>query len=334
MARPRIFISSTYYDLKDIRSSLEQFVESMGYEPVLSEKGTIAYDPDKTLDESCYREVENSDIFVLIIGGRYGSPVSDERDIPKDDFFDRYKSITMREYESAVTRDIPIYILVEKSVYTEYETFKRNRENKDIKYAHVMSVNVFLLLDNIFDKTKNNPLHQFEQHPEIVAWLLEQWSGLFKEMLSNRSNQKQLSSLGDQVSSLAEISTTLKTYLEKVMSNVVGIDKDEVRKLIEAESERLAESKRMTEFANHGWIKNMVEKRSLISLADARKLFSEAKTVDEVAERISKLDPDQKTMEQLIEIWRPGNYGIDTINEIRKILDLLPIDFKTSNGVQ
>ena len=46
MAKPRVFVSSTYYDLKHLRSSLENFVESLGFEPVLSEKGDIAYAPD------------------------------------------------------------------------------------------------------------------------------------------------------------------------------------------------------------------------------------------------------------------------------------------------
>ena len=43
MARPRVSVSSTYYDLKHIRASLSSFIESLGYESVLSEKGDIAY---------------------------------------------------------------------------------------------------------------------------------------------------------------------------------------------------------------------------------------------------------------------------------------------------
>ena len=67
MARPRIFVSSTYYDLKHIRSSLEIFIESLGYDAVLSDKGRYSLSPDAPLDESCYREAQNSDIYVLII---------------------------------------------------------------------------------------------------------------------------------------------------------------------------------------------------------------------------------------------------------------------------
>jgi hypothetical protein len=76
MAKPRIFVSSTYYDLRHLRSSLENFIESFGFEAILSEKGDIAYLPDTPLDESCYREARSADTFVLIIGGRYGSEAS------------------------------------------------------------------------------------------------------------------------------------------------------------------------------------------------------------------------------------------------------------------
>src|SRR5438552_10179566 len=113
MAKPRIFISSTFYDLKQIRSSLEAFIMGLGFDPVLSEKGSIAYSPDAPLDESCYREAKGCDIFVLIIGGRYGSEVASERGTEEKGFYERYESITRKEYESAVDRDIPIYVLIE-----------------------------------------------------------------------------------------------------------------------------------------------------------------------------------------------------------------------------
>ena len=43
MAKPRVFISSTFYDLRQIRIELDKFLESMGYEPVRNEEGDIPY---------------------------------------------------------------------------------------------------------------------------------------------------------------------------------------------------------------------------------------------------------------------------------------------------
>lgn len=41
MARPKVFVSSTYYDLKHIRASMEVFIESLGFDAILFEKGDI-----------------------------------------------------------------------------------------------------------------------------------------------------------------------------------------------------------------------------------------------------------------------------------------------------
>ncbi len=63
MAKPRIFVSSTYYDLKHIRESIKSFIGGMGYEPVLFESGDIAFDHKESLDESCYKAIESCQIF-------------------------------------------------------------------------------------------------------------------------------------------------------------------------------------------------------------------------------------------------------------------------------
>ena|SRR5947209_4858437 len=114
--------------------------------------------PDLALS---YREAAGSDIFVLIIGGRYGSERSDSRTTNSHTFFERYNSITKGEYQSALDNDVPIYILVEAQVHTEYSTFLRNKGNPDVQYAHVDSVNIFALIEEILSLRRNNAFNTF-----------------------------------------------------------------------------------------------------------------------------------------------------------------------------
>jgi hypothetical protein len=215
MARPRVFVSSTYYDLRHVRGSLETFIESLGYEPVLSEKGDIAYAPNIALDESCYRDAASSDVLVLIVGGRYGAERSDSRTTLPHGFFDRYDSITKLEYIKAIENNVPVYILVDAQVYAEYQTFQQNRENQGVTYAHVDSVNIFNLIEDILLQRRNNALNTFWRYAEIEDWLREQWAGLFGEFLRRTRQSQQVASLSVEVSQASEeLSKTFKPQLE------------------------------------------------------------------------------------------------------------------------
>ncbi|WP_447600336.1 DUF4062 domain-containing protein [Nitrospira sp. Nam80] len=236
MARPRVFLSSTHFDLKHVRSSLETFITAMGFEAVLSENGTITYSPDVPLDESCYREAQACDIFVLLLGGRYGAESSPRSEIGKE-FYDRYNSITKKEYIAAREKNIPIYILIDRAVWAEYETYLRNKGNKDIKYAHVDSINTFELIEDILLQRIKNPIRQFDNHSDIESWLREQWAGLFKDLLQRMQSQEQIASLQSQVVQLSEMNITLKRYLETIIPHIIAPQESKV--LIETEKKRL-----------------------------------------------------------------------------------------------
>lgn len=150
------------------------------------DRGNIAYVPDRALDESCYEEVRNCDIFVLIIGGRYGSAASDNDINPPPGFFEPYDSITRKEYRAAVDVDLPIYILIERPVFSEFSTYQRNRDNESVKYAHVDSINVFRFIEEILAQPRNNPIRPFDSYSEIEEWLKLQWAGFFRQLIREK----------------------------------------------------------------------------------------------------------------------------------------------------
>ena len=320
MSKPRIFVSSTYYDLKHLRSSLENFIESLGHEPILSEKGDISYSPDIPLDESCYREVLNADIFILIVGGRYGSEASSDEKKLDNDFFERYESITKKEYSNAISRDIPTYILIENNVYSEYQTFLKNKDNEKIHYAHVDSVNVFHLIEHILSQPKNNPIHTFERFADIELWLKEQWAGLFKELLHRLSSQKQISTLTSQVSELSEINTTLKRYLEAVVSK---ISPEDSAQLIHSEEERLTEAKLFKQLSNNPLVRYFRDEYSL-EVEFIKSAITTGKSFKEIGAKLVSKENDDDFREELHNLFLNPEAKKD-INDVREILGLKPL---------
>ncbi len=213
MARPRVFLSSTYYGLEHVRDQLGTFIEQFGFETVRFELGQVPYDHQRPLDESCYDEVGKCDIFILVIGSRYGSAASDQGEGLSREAFE---SVTKREYKRAASTDIPIFIFVEKPVMEAYRTFEANKHSLEIEYPQVDDAQLLRFLAEIKAEPRNNPIQPFEHFDDIGHWLREQWAGLFQSMLSSRRQDKTLADMASQLTQLQVVTSTLKAYTEKL----------------------------------------------------------------------------------------------------------------------
>ncbi|SRR6266571_575423 len=178
MARPRMFVSSTYYDLKYVRADLMEFGEQFGLEPVLFERGHVAYEADREMEESCFREIEHCDLMISIIGGRSGTKAKT----------DAHASISQMEVRKAHEMGRHILCFIEKNVYAEYSTWERNPElAKDIQWSHVDNVAVFQFINELKGFQLTNVIFPFETSQEIVQLLREQLAGLFQTLLQRKS---------------------------------------------------------------------------------------------------------------------------------------------------
>ena len=99
----KVYVSSTVADLKRERRAVMDWLVAAGHQPVHS------YLPDSdTVRDSCLDDVNNSDLYVLIVGHRYGFRPSDDN--PED------LSITLLEFRRAGQLGIPRVALLRTSI--------------------------------------------------------------------------------------------------------------------------------------------------------------------------------------------------------------------------
>ncbi len=207
MAKPRIFISSTFYDLRQIRIELDKFIEGLGYEPVRNEVGDIPYGKDDDLQSYCYKEISNVDIVVSIIGGRYGSEASNVE--PSEEY-----SVSQMELKTAWREDKQVFIFIENSVLTEYETYLINKDKTDIRYRFVDNSNIYKFIEEIKGLSSNNNIKGFDTADDIKAYLKEQLAGLFKQFLLESQHLKEATKLRD-IENTAKTLHSLVDYLKQ-----------------------------------------------------------------------------------------------------------------------
>lgn len=224
--KPRVFVSSTFYDLKYIREDLSNYIAAHDFEPVLFENGDIGYTPGKTLDQSCYDQMKSTDMVILIVGGNYGSPASGE----KEDDFEEYMSVTRKEFQTAVNTSVPVFVFIDSTVYSEFGVYEANLEQIEekrvnINFKSTKSINVFRFIREI-KNIGNIAITEFRKATDIKDFLSKQWSDMFKTYLSNLRKESENNKLVDAVEELRtfikQMDVMLDTVGQKVLSENNG----------------------------------------------------------------------------------------------------------------
>lgn len=211
MATPRVFVSSTWYDLRYIRENIKYFVKTLGYEPILSEEGSIFYDPTIHVQDACISEIPNCQIFILVVGGRYGSS-----------FKESDQSVTNAEYLEAVRLKIPVFALIEHSVYNDFHLYGANRQNRavdasKIRYPSADSTKIFEFIEMVRSNTVNNALVPFRDFADIESYLRQQWAGMmFSFLLGQNENAR----VADTLTMLKSISERVEMLSRQILQSV------------------------------------------------------------------------------------------------------------------
>lgn len=168
-----IFVSSTCYDLEQIRADLRDFAISIGFDPVLSNFDSFPVNPNQNTLDNCLEAVRsNADIFLLIVGGRYGS------------ITDTGKSITNLEFSEASAKGIPKYVFVKEDILSLLPIWK---DNPDADFSKAVDTpKLFEFISTLRDSGEIW-VYPFSNAQDIIKTLRKQLSFLFSESLELRN---------------------------------------------------------------------------------------------------------------------------------------------------
>lgn len=183
---PNVFISSTMYDLTELRAHLRQFVEGLGWRAVMSEHDSFPIDPERTAVENSRRNVrENADIFVMVVGARYGSI-----DVESE------KSVTNLEFVEAQARGVPAYVFVSRDVLAQSHVW---RATPAADYSSVVDTpRIFEFIDS-FRGGGATWTFPFATAEEIVRTLRSQFAYLVQDAIALRQTTRGREHLLDEL---------------------------------------------------------------------------------------------------------------------------------------
>lgn len=206
----QVFISSTYTDLKDERQAAVQAVLDAGHIPAGMELFKAG---NKSQLETIKKWIDECDVYMLILGGRYGTVESSSG-----------KSYTQIEYEYAISKDIPVFAVVLKDSFLLLKASIEGRD-KIFEKENQEKLNGFksFILTKIVREAEDEKdiklaihttLSEFSEEYDLVGWvkgnfatsdsqLLQENNAFAKENIrllkenENLKGQKERNSIGE-----------------------------------------------------------------------------------------------------------------------------------------
>lgn len=215
--RLQVFISSTYTDLIEERQAAVSAVLKSGHIPAGMELFTAG---DKSQLEIIKRWIDESDVYMLILGGRYGS-VEPESGV----------SYTELEYNYALETEKPLFAVVinedalEEKVREHGTSLLEKERPAELK---MFREKVLSNMSSFFDDVKDVRLCVMESLPDIAA--TRELSGWISaaEVPDTKALIDEVTQLSKQVAELSKENATLK---EKLMNSKKVSSEDEFQEL-------------------------------------------------------------------------------------------------------
>jgi len=149
----KIFVSSTIYDLTDVRSEIHEFLAKNGFIPIMSDYEDFPDDLSKNSTYTkCLDAVKNADYFLLILNQRYGG----SKKISEGEL-----SITHQEFREALKLSAQNFIcFVRDEVMNDYKTWKNTGKKNNcegLSFLHgEKNWRILQIIDELYCSSKEH----------------------------------------------------------------------------------------------------------------------------------------------------------------------------------
>lgn len=178
----QVFVSSTYTDLKEERQAAVEAILDAGHIPAGMELFKAG---NESQLKTIYKWIDESDVYMLILGGRYGSVESNSD-----------KSYTQLEYEYALNKNIPVFaVVLSESFLTSKinllglsDVMEQKVPDKYRSFKSLVMSKIIRMVDDCKDikLTIHSTLFEFINNYNLIGWT---------KGINNENNIEKISSL-------------------------------------------------------------------------------------------------------------------------------------------
>lgn len=195
----QVFVSSTYTDLIEERQAAVEAILDSGHIPA----GMELFKAGKSQIKTIRKWIDESDVYMLILGGRYGS-IEEESGL----------SYTELEYQYALSKNMPVFAIVlddsflftkadtygrdtifEKDNIDKYETFRAFVKKNIVKFSNSTDQITSIIHSQLNDIVSDPDYH-------LIGWIKNSSENSIEQLLKeNFSLRQEINILREQVAS-------------------------------------------------------------------------------------------------------------------------------------
>ncbi len=174
----KIFISSTAYDLIDVRAELLLSLSQWGFEALGHEIPGFPIPLGMHSHDVCLAAVKQCDIFLLIIGGRYGNTYAGNN---HPQYRDNNWSITRCEANLAYNEGKGFLTYVRDKVWNERKSYndfvKSGKPSEDFTCSYVNNPAIFEFINEVNRRIHDNWIQVFNNSVQLKDHLRGRLTG-------------------------------------------------------------------------------------------------------------------------------------------------------------